>query len=196
MKTQIALETFLKTIRGYADLSDRAAADWTRLLREKAYPKKAELLSVGQVPTKAAFVVRGLLAQYYVGEAGDTVVKGFFPEGRIAGSIPATLTRSPSDFSIVALEETEVLEYDFHEFQRLVSRHRDVAEFYIRYMERHWIIEKELSEVSLRRDSARVRYDGFVSAHPDLAQRLKKHQIAAFLGITATQMSRISSRRK
>ncbi len=81
------------------------------------------------------------------------------PKGRIAGSIPATLTKTESLFAITALEDTSVFEYDFHEFKKLVSKHRDIAEFYIRYMEQHWIIEKEPDEISLRYDAAKIRYE-------------------------------------
>jgi CRP-like cAMP-binding protein len=136
-------------------------------------------------------VIKGLFSQYYVKENGDTVIKYFFPEGRIAGSIPATMTRSESLFTITALEETTVLEYDFHEFKKLVSAYRDVAEFYIRYMEQNWIIDKEPYEISLRSDSAKVRYADFLRKYPNLTKRIKKRHIAAYLGVTPTQLSRL-----
>jgi len=182
---------FFSKIRTYNDLSAEAENDWTDLLREKVYRKGDDLLRIGQVPKKVAFVSKGLFSQHYTTDEGDTVIKYFFPEGRIAGSIPAILTRSESLFTITALEDSTVLEYDFHEFKKLVSKHRDIAAFYIRYMEQHWIIEKEPYEISLRHDSAKTRYDDFLVKYPQLVKRLKKHHIAAYLGITPTQLSRI-----
>ena len=58
-------------------------------------------------------------------------------------------------------------------------------------MERHWLIDKEPYEISLRNDSAKTRYDEFLKKYPQLVKRLKKHHIAAYLGITPTQLSRI-----
>ncbi|HRG53736.1 MAG TPA: Crp/Fnr family transcriptional regulator, partial [Bacteroidia bacterium] len=55
----------------------------------------------------------------------------------------------------------------------------------------HWVIAKEPYEISLRSDSAKIRYDVFLNRYPDLVKRLKKHHIAAYLGITPTQLSRI-----
>lgn len=52
--------------------------------------------------------------------------------------------------------------------------------FYILYLERHWIIDKEPYEVSLLSDSAKVRYADFLRKYPDLVKRLKKHHIAIF----------------
>ena len=84
-----------------------------------------------------------------------------------------------------------MLEYNFNEFKKVVVSYSDIAAFYIRYLEQHWVIDKEPYEVSLRSDSAKVRYAHFLQKYPDLVQRLKKHHIAAYLGITPTQLSRI-----
>jgi hypothetical protein len=96
-------------------------------------------MAAGEVPTRFAFVVNGLLAQHYIGPAGDLIIKYFFPENRIAGSVSATLLNRPSSFTITAIEESLVLEYEFGAFKELVRKFPDVAAFYIAYMERHWI---------------------------------------------------------
>ncbi|MFT3909649.1 MAG: Crp/Fnr family transcriptional regulator [Ferruginibacter sp.] len=185
------MDIFFQKARNYTDLSMESESAWAALLNEKVYHKGEYFIHVGQIPKKVAFVCEGLFSQYYITDNGDTVIKYFFPEGRIAGSIPATLTKSASQFTIEAIENTTVLEYDFNEFRKLVSTHKDIAEFYIHYMEQHWIIDKEPYEISLRNDSARIRYDEFLNKYPNLAHRLRKHHIAAFLGITPTQLSRI-----
>lgn len=184
-------QNFFQKIRSYTNLSPAAEDAWRNLLEEKTYQKGENFVRIGQMPKKVAFVVKGLFSQYYINEKGETIIKYFFPEGRIAGSMPAILTQSESLFDITALEETTVLEYDFSEFKKLVANFDDVATFYIRYLEQHWVIDKEPYEVSLRSDSAKVRYADFLRKYPDLVNRLKKHQIAAYLGITPTQLSRI-----
>ena len=184
-------DSFFQKIKSYTNLATEAENAWLVLLKENVYHKGDYFVRPGQIPKKVAFVCKGLFSQYYITDKGDTVIKYFFPEGRIAGSIPATLTKSESLFTIEALEDTTVLEYDFHEFKKLVSTSKDVAEFYIRYLEQHWVIEKEPYEISLRNDPAGIRYDEFLSKYPGLIKRLKKHHIAAFLGITPTQLSRI-----
>ena len=75
--------------------------------------------------------MNGLMYQYYTAENGDMVVKYFFPENRIAGSMTATLTQSPGNFTIKSLEDTNVLEYDFMEFKKLVaiSKYKDWTNF-------------------------------------------------------------------
>jgi CRP-like cAMP-binding protein len=184
-------DQFFQKIRTYTDLTEEAESAWQNLLKEKTYRKGDNFISIGHIPKKVAFVTKGLFSQYYIKDNGEAIIKYFFPEGRIAGSIPATLKQSESLFEITAIEETTVLEYDFIEFKKLVTIYPDIAKFYIRYLEQHWVIDKEPYEVSLRSDSAKVRYADFLRKYPDLVKRLKKHHIAAYLGITPTQLSRI-----
>lgn len=184
-------DILFQRVKAYHNISEQSELAWTNLLKEKKYKKGDYFIAVGQIPRKVAFVVKGLFSQYYITDKGDTVIKYFFPEGRIAGSIPATLTKSGSLFSIEAIEDSTVLEYDFREFRKLASTFQDIAEFYIRYMEQHWVIDKEPLEIVLRTDTAAKRYDDFLKKYPSLIKRLKKHHIAAYLGITPTQLSRV-----
>lgn len=175
----------------YGTLSEGAMDDMTRLLRPRSYLKGEYFLQEGQMAKNVGFVVKGLFSQYYTSPDGDVVIKRFFPESFFVGSLPAMLTHAPSMFAIRALEPTETLEYNFYDFKSLTEKHRDLAAFYIRYMELHWVIEKEPLEISFRYDSAKTRYINFLKEYPDLEPRLKQHEIASYLGITPTQLSRI-----
>jgi CRP-like cAMP-binding protein len=183
--------SFFQKIRTYHDLSEDAELAWTKLLRPKIYKKAEDFINEGQHPRKVAFVIRGLFSQYYPAANGDLIIKYFFPEGRLAASVSAMLSHTPSLFTITAIEDTTVWEYDFFEFKSLFAAHPDIAAFYINYIELHWIIEKEPLEISFREDTAKTRYDDFLRKYPNLVKRLKKHHIASFLGITPTQLSRI-----
>ncbi|HEX4372061.1 MAG TPA: Crp/Fnr family transcriptional regulator [Puia sp.] len=183
--------SFFQKIRTYHDLSEEAEVAWTKLLRPKVYKKAENFINEGQQPRKVAFVIQGLFSQYYPAANGDLIIKYFFPERRLAASVSAMLSHSPSLFTITAIEDTTVWEYDFFEFKNLFVAHPDIAAFYINYIELHWIIEKEPLEVSFREDTAKTRYDDFLRKYPNLVKRLKKHHIASFLGITPTQLSRI-----
>src|ERR1700736_6716120 len=182
---------FFEKVNTYAHLSEVSKNAWRKLLREESYRKAESFIELGQVARKVGFVVKGLLNHNYISESGDATIKYFFPEGRFAASVAAMLSRTPSKFSVIAVEDTRVLSYDFSEFKKLTEQYRDIASFYIHYMERHWIAEKEPLEISFRRDTALKRYNDFLAAYPSLVKRLKKHQIAWFLAITPTQLSRL-----
>ncbi|HEY6184031.1 MAG TPA: Crp/Fnr family transcriptional regulator [Terriglobales bacterium] len=184
-------DLLFRKVSAYTDLSEASKKSWQKLLRQESYKRGRNFIELGQIPEKVGFVLEGLFSQNYISESGDTTIKYFFPEGRFAASVGAMLTRTPSAFSVVALEDTKVISYKFSEFKKLVEQFSDVALFYVRYMERHWIVEKEPLEISFRHDTASKRYHDFLSTYPGLAKRLKKHQIASYLGITPTQLSRL-----
>jgi CRP-like cAMP-binding protein len=184
-------EKLFERVKTYGSLSSTSQKLWQQLLRSHSYRKGERFIHLDEVPLRVGFVVEGLFSQEFTSESGDSTIKYFFPEGRFAASVGAMLTGSPSLFSIVALEDSKVLSYDFASFKTLTEQHLDIAAFYIRYMERHWIVEKEPLEVSFRHDTARTRYQNFLKTYPGLTARLKKHQIASYLGITPTQLSRL-----
>lgn len=184
-------DTFFRTIGKYADLSAEARRAWASLLRPRQYRKEESFIRAGDVPATYAFVVKGLFCQHYVGRDGNMIIKYFFAENRIAASVSATMLRAPSLFTITAIEDSTVLEYDFAAFKALVREFPDVAAFYISYLERHWIIEKEPVEISFRHDDSMQRYLDFLRAEPELHKRLKQHHIAAWLGITPESLSRL-----
>lgn len=184
---------FFERIRSYYPISADSEGAWAALLKEKVYRKGELLVTEGQVPRKFAFICTGLAYQSYFPPEGEMVIKYFFPENRLAASVTATMTGTPSMFAITAIEETTVLEYDFSAFRKLVDTRQDVALFYINYLEKHWVAEKEPLEIAFRSDTAAARYQHFLKSHEHILPRLKKYHIASYLGITPTQLSRLIS---
>ncbi len=190
---QAAAEDFFDKVGEYAKLGNRSRSAWNALLTSRHYAKGAHLVGQGELTRHVYFVRQGLLAQYHTDEEGDVIVKRFFLEQGFAASTSALLTASESAFSIRAVEPVTVWEYDFLRFKALVREYPDIAAFYIAYMERHWVIEKEPLEISFRNDDANQKYARFRKIYPGLEARVKQHEIAAFLGVTPTQLSRIRS---
>lgn len=187
------MQEFWEKINSYGRLSEEGQRAWESILRQRTYDRNDFFLQEGQVPRTVAFVSKGLFSQYFCADNGDTVIKRFFPESYFVASTSALLMNAPSMFTIKALEASVVIEYNFWEFKKLTESFPDIAGFYIRYMELHWIIEKEPLEISFRLDTAKTRYLNFLKSYPKLESRLKQHEIASYLGVTPTQLSRIRS---
>jgi len=187
------MQQFWDKVESYTKLSKQSKAAWAKILRQRAYSKDEYFITEGEVGGSVAFVVKGLFSKFHTTQEGDVVIKRFFFENFFVESTGSMLSKTPSLFSIKALEPSSVLEYDFQEFKKLTQTYSDIAAFYIRYMEIHWIIEKEPLEISFRHDTAKVKYSDFLKTYPSLESRLKLHEIAAYLGITPTQLSRVRS---
>jgi len=185
------VKAFFEKIRQYSDLSTDAEHAWKLLLRPRHYVKGEVFIRAGDVPSMVAFVDKGLLCQYYVGPDGDMHVQHFYSEGKIAASVSATLLCEPSCFTLTAIEDSTILEYDFVAFRKLTDSFPDIMAFYILYMERHWIIEREPERIVFRHHDALSRYLDFIRNEPELHKRLKQHHIAAWLGIAPESLSRL-----
>ena len=182
---------FLQRLESYAPLSPDSREAIENILVAKTYKRNDFFVKEGQLPKTVTFVCKGLFSQYFTADNGDVIIKRFFPEGFFCTSISALLTNAPSIFTIKALEHTAVLEYDYQAFRTLTSTYPDIAAVYMRYLEIHWVVEKEPQEISLRYESAKSRYLQFLHQYPTLEPRLKQHEIAAYLGVIPTQLSRI-----
>lgn len=64
-------------------------------------------------------------------------------------------------------------------------------DIYIAYLEKNWVIEKERIEVALILEDGTQRYLSYLDKYPNIEKRVAQHHIAAHLGITPTQLSRI-----
>ena len=185
------MEHFFEKINHYTTLSLESRLAWEKTLVMKTYEKGSFFLNEGETPKIVAFVSKGLFSQYSISNKGDISIRKFYIEGSFLASTAALLKKTPSVFAIKAIEQSNVIEYDFADFKKLTKTHLDIAEYYIKHIELHWGIEREPIEMSLKTESAKVRYVNFLISFPQLEKHLKQHEVASYLGITPTQLSRI-----
>ena len=154
--------------------------------------KKNEVLQDNYSPAKAIyFICKGLLRTYYLHEDGTIYNKNIFMENYFSASVVSLLNGENSYLCIQALEPSSVLEIDYKGYRHLIETNESFKTFYISYLEQNWIIVKEKNEISLIIDNATTRYQNFLEKHPNIEKRVSQHYIAAHLGITPTQLSRI-----
>ena len=154
--------------------------------------KKGELLlRNGQIAKEIYFVAKGALRAFITDAEGNIYNKNIFLEGDLAGSTASLIQQTPSDFSIEALEDSIVININYKKYRELIFQNDDLKNFYIAYLERNWVIEKEQREISIVMENATERYLDLLAKHPDIAERIALLHIASHLGITPTQLSRI-----
>jgi CRP-like cAMP-binding protein len=182
---------FLQKMQQYGRLSDEGANALGAITRERVIQRHDYFLHEGGFPKTVAFVASGLFSQYYISADGEVVIKKFFCERNFMASLSALITGTPSIFTIKALEKSVIVEFGFAQFKELSKQYPDLSQLYINYLEQHWVVEKEPLEISYRHDDAATRYRNFLAAYPGLETRIKQHEVASYLGITPTQLSRI-----
>ena len=191
----LALLQLRRALHSYAPLSDDTWQGFCRLCRLRQLDKQQLLYRAGDPPASFAFVVSGLLRVFVIDDKGTEYNKNFFAENSFPGSMTALLTNTPSTFSIEALEACVLLEIDFKGYRELLLAREDLKLFHIHYLEKHWLLAKDRREVEIVQEDATRRYQRFIEEYPAISKRLPQYHIAAHLGITPTQLSRIRKKR-
>jgi len=187
---------FMANLRRYGLLTEEHIEALRALCQEVVVKKGEVILDIGEVPRYYYYVEKGLFSYYYLTEKGEHIIKNFFPEDTFIASLSALLYQKPTLFAIQALEDSLIYKIAWDRFRELMVQQHDVALFYINYLEEHWVKAKEIAEITSKFDTAEIRYRDFIATYPHLAQRLKQHHIASYLGVTPTQLSRIHKQQK
>ncbi|MFH6948294.1 Crp/Fnr family transcriptional regulator [Flavobacterium sp. FlaQc-51] len=175
----------------YAPISDES---WKLIesITEFQVVKKGDLLlRNGQIAKEIYFIAKGALRAFITDREGNIYNKNIFLEGDLAGSTASLIQQTPSDFAIEALEDATLIHLNYKKYRELIFDNDDLKNFYIAYLEKNWVIEKEQREISIVMENATERYLDLLSKHPDISERIALHHIASHLGITPTQLSRI-----
>jgi len=190
MQTQY-LETLKSKFNSYAPISPNSWQLIENILEFQSVKKGELLLRNGDIAKHIYFICQGALRTFIMDATGNTYNKNIFLEGDFAGSTASSLQQTPSEFSIETLEDAVLININYQKYRELIFQNEDLKNFYITYLEKHWVIEKEQREISLVMENATERYLQLLSKHPDISERIALHHIASHLGITPTQLSRI-----
>jgi CRP-like cAMP-binding protein len=165
------------------------------LVRNFFIPKKLRrrqyLLQEGDVCKYVAFVDRGLLRTYTVGEKGQEHITQFAFEGWWIGDQFSFLTGEPSTYNIDALEDCELLLLTKSAEDEMLERIPKL-ERYFRILLQNSLIATQKRLASSLSQTAEERYNELISVCPEtLPHRIPQHMLASFLGITPETFSRI-----
>jgi CRP-like cAMP-binding protein len=195
-RKNIYLEGLRETLNTYAFISEDSWSKLESICTFREVKKGETLLYLGDISHELYFICEGLLRTYFTDEEGKIYNKNLFLENNFAASKVALLLNAPSEFCIEALEDTTVIVIPYTAYRELIEKRNDFKDFYIAYLEKNWVIEKEKLEVSLVLEDGTQRYLNYLEKYPNIEKRIHQHHIAAHLGITPTQLSRIRKKLK
>jgi len=92
------------------------------------------------------------------------------------------------------MTDCELLVADYHSFTQLFDKHPRIERI-ARMTAEQFFIQKEKREIDLVMLEAKDRYLILKEEHPSLEQLIPQYHIASYLGVTATQLSRIRAQK-
>jgi CRP-like cAMP-binding protein len=150
------------------------------------------LLRAGEVAGHLYSLDSGCLRAAILQEGRDLTVH-LFLEGQVFCSIESFFERTPSEYSIEAVEVSQVLEIPRNILERMAKENPGIfAEIAIHH--RYWIGRMTRRIIELLICNPEKRYLHYSDENPELMGRLPQYMVASLLGITPESLSRIRRR--
>jgi CRP-like cAMP-binding protein len=162
------------------------------LFRERII-RKGELFSEeGKVALQLGLLLDGVSRSYYKNKSGVECCKQLFTSKQWMADYSSLLSAAPARISIQALTDCRVYMADFSNLTALYEKHPKIERLVRLLTEQHYIA-KEKHEIEMAMMSADERYLTFLRDFPMLESLLPQYQIASYLSITPSQLSRVRS---
>ncbi|ULT24793.1 hypothetical protein KUH03_38850 [Sphingobacterium sp. E70] len=135
----------------------------------------------------------GYLRAYISDEKGQIYNKNIAVGGDFVASTVSCILNRPSKFTLQAITHCSLLSLSYKKFRELLFQTDDLKSFYIHYLEKNWVIDKEEREVSIVMEEAQIRYEKFLKRHSNIENYVPLRDIASHLGITPLSLAEFVS---
>jgi CRP-like cAMP-binding protein len=186
------MESLIRAIKECIHLSPEEDNIISELFTELDLRAGDYFLEEGKICRHVAFIHKGLL-RYYINDNGNERTMFFSRENEFVCNYLSFLPQRPSDKSIQALEDSRLYIISYENLQRFYSNVREGEKFGRLAIEQVFLSAIQQLD-SLYTDPPALRYQQFLTAYPDLVQRIPQYYIASYVGIKPQSLSRIRKR--
>lgn len=160
-------------------------------LHQKVILQKNEfLLEEGKTANAYYLVERGLIRFYVHDFEGNEITTQFICENEIVNEVSSLFQRIPSVQNIQAVTDAVVWKIDFNDFQYLYHSMESIREWGREWMSAQ-LFQLQQRSIEMITQSASSRYLHLMKHRPQIVQQAPLKQIASYLGIADTSLSRI-----
>ena len=167
---------------------------FTSLFSEVQLKKHDYFAKEGEYSSKLAFISKGVMRAFFRNKSGNEYNKTFFTPSNFVAPYSSITTKQKNLINIQCLTDCTLLVADFNKITSLYKDYPKI-ESLARLLAEYKFAIKEKREIELVTLEASERYKIFRKEHPNLENLINQYHIASYLGITATQLSRIRAKK-
>lgn len=160
------------------------------LHKKLSIPKGEYLLKEGKTANAYYLVEKGLVRFYVHDFNGNEITTHFICENEIVNEVSSLFQRIPSAQNIQTVTDAVVWEINFDDFQYLYHSLESVREWGREWMAAQ-LFQSQLRSIEMITQSASTRYLQLLKDRSQIVQQAPLKQIASYLGIADTSLSRI-----
>jgi len=184
----------MKSLTGFFNaISPLKEKTWEELLplfKETTLSANEYFVRENEVARKIAFLDSGVVRAFFINQEGQEYNKQFFVGPSSIGGYTSLLTGKANLIPQQALTDCKIWSCDFRSLTDRYDQYPDLERL-ARKMAEYYFLEKEKKELEIVLLDATQRYRLFQKEFPTLEQLIPQYHIASYLGISATQLSRI-----
>ncbi len=184
------LEEAKRYLNSISTIGEEAYTAFFKTLELRDFKKGAYFAKEGRYENHFGILTKGVARAFFRNVEGVEYNKFFNVPISFIGAYSSLVTKTKNLINIQCLTSCQILvgEYDnfcnlYKEYPEIETLSRRLSEFYF--------VSKEKREIELVLLDGERRYAIFKEEYPNLEQFIPQYHIASYLGITATQLSRI-----
>lgn len=185
------MESIKQRMREYAPISDVTFAELAHELTPCHFNRRSILIAEGKKTNAAYFIKKGMTRSYWIVN-GEEITTSFSTEGAIVFSMDEIYYELPSEEYVEAIEDIETFRLPAATLHHLISTNIELSVWWgaIHQHEYRRLHQSHKERLTL---PAKERYDAFLRTFPDVCRRARRGDIASYLGITLSTLSRLNN---
>ena len=144
----------------------------------------------GEFANEIAFLETGIVRAYYINSDGKEYNKTFFSAPSIIGSYASLISKQKNEVAQQALTDCKIYRASFQKIEELSEGNYEIERLRRMIAER-FFLNNEKKEIEMALLDAEKRYLILREEYPGIELKIPQYHIAAYLGISPTQLSRI-----
>jgi CRP-like cAMP-binding protein len=183
-------------LRQNQSLAGMSSAQWSELeplLAIAEYRKGDPLVRQGDEEMEQFFILEGMVKRVVSNPQGREMILRFAAETEMDTSYAAWRLRTPLPYSITAVTKVRTAEMPLPVWAEFLERHPEIKQRF-EYEVMRLMSEVMAHTITLHLLDAPGRLLRFHRKHPELAGRIPKKELAAYLNLTPETLSRLRQR--
>ncbi len=183
-------QALIQFIQNVLPMSEEKAKQISQHFNEKLFLKNDYILKEGTVCRESHFIEEGLVRGYVVDLDGNEVTTHFYSNPIFANDFLSFFKRVPSKINLQTLSNCKTWVISYDELQQCFHTIPEFREFG-RMMLINSYSRLQNRMLGMLQLSSEQRYEKLIKTHPEIFQNTSLKNIATYIGITDTSLSRI-----